>query len=435
MNFSKITLIAVLSIAHPLQAKPLLTSSEETYESVCIDYSDTAERLIDICSRALESNGATLADRLEMMDSLAWAHEGVGDDAKAQAVFEDIYALDPSAAQGLAGLAWMAYGREEYEVAADWFKKALTVAPEEDTLAGLGASLYELGEISLDETIGYLDAALAIDPEYAWAIRQKGWVLEEEGRYDDALSAFEEALTLNPDDFNALYGIGYVHTEDEGWDAALRALNRALQVDPDHPWALSRRSLALLYLDRPAQSLKDGKRVIALMPESSEGYVRVARAEAEMGRGADALSTLEEAVGVVGYDPYLIYWQARFLWNADRASEALDSLGEVFENQDQDYFDHSLLLRILLEQEQFEQARPAVDAALAEYPDAAFLMFYESLVLVGEGDYVAAETRFDEAMAADLPKSQLKRFLKSLVGAAQYVQAVQLRVRYSAMDD
>ena len=242
-------------------------------------------------------------------------------------------------------------------------------------------------------------------------------------------------MTLNPDDFNALYGIGYVHTEDEGWDAALRALNRALQVDPDHPWALSRRSLALLYLDRPAQSLKDGKRVIALMPESSEGYVRVARAEAEMGRGADALSTLEEAVGVVGYDPYLIYWQARFLWNADRATEALDLLAKLFENEDHDYFDHSLRLRILLEQEQFEQARPAVDAALAEYPDAAFLMFYESLVLVGEGDYVTAETRFDEAMAADLPKSQLKRFLKSLVGAAQYVQAVQLRVRYSAMDD
>ncbi len=418
-----------------VHAKPLLTNSEDTYESVCLAYGDTPLRLVEICGRALETTGASDAERLSMMDSLAWAHEAMGNVAEARRIFEAMYALDPHSALALNGLGWLSFMSDSYPEAAQWFEKAMNVRSEAQSLAGFSSSRYHAGDMSAAEALEFLDAALAISPDYDWAMRQRAWILIDEGRLEEASAAFEMALDLDPDDAQASYGMAYILVEQEDWRRALPYVNRALQVDPDYVGALSYRSLILLNLGRAAQALKDGQRVVDLYPDTSDGYVRVARAQAALGRSADALATLETAQERAGYDSYLSYWQAELLWNNDRVDDALAEIEQVFSRGDADYYAHELKAQILLNASRTEEARMAVDTALEAHPGAPWLIFYDSIVLIGEGKYALAEVRFDVAVKQGLPREELPVFLRQLTGAARYVQAVKMRVRYRDQAD
>ncbi|WP_270726413.1 tetratricopeptide repeat protein [Shimia sp. Alg240-R146] len=435
MNTLKLALLSLLLVPTPALAKPLLTNSEDTYESVCLDFGDTPERLIEICTRALQATGATQVQRIDMKDSLAWAHYNLDNVQEAERLFAEMLADDPKSPLALVGLGWMAHDRDDYETAAERFGAAAEIRPEEQAIAGLGSSLYRLGKLPIDDALGYLDAALAISPKYYWAMRQKGWLLSAEGLSADAVAAFEEVLEVNPDDTNAMYGAAYVLSRDDQWQEALPLVNRALQHKPDFTAALSRRSLILLSLGRPAQALKDGKRVIELRPNDSDGFVRVARAQSALGRTKDAIATLAKAEEIVGYDGYLFYWQADLLSDAGDTDLAVKKLKTVITAGDADYYDHELLSVIQLDSKRFPEARKTVDKALTLYPLEPYLMYYDSLILINEQEYAQAEARFDEAVAAELPVERLSNFLKQLVGAAQYLQAVQMRVRYSSLEE
>ncbi|MFY0617435.1 tetratricopeptide repeat protein [Shimia sp.] len=435
MRLISLPVIVAVLFAPAVFAKPLVTSSEETFQSVCLEYSETPERLIEICGKALEASGASATQLLEMKESLAWAHQSLGNDTEARRLFEDMYASAPESALALNGLGWLDFMASDYAQSAVWFEKAMSTAPEAQTLAGLGSSLYRAGALPLSEAAAYLDAALAISPDYLWAQREKAWLYLEEGQDAEAQIAFEAVLAADPDDSNANYGMAYVLSESNDWEAALSYVNRALQADPKYGSALSRRSLILLYLDRPAQALRDGEALVASWPDDSDGYVRMARAQQALGRAGDALESLQTAVERVGYESYLNYWHASMLFDDGQMQAAFAMLEPVFAQGEDHYFEHELRVQILLSEDRLEDARAALDQSLVLYPEEEFLIFYDALTLIGEKKFAAAEARFDEAAAAGLPDDELAYFLGQLVGAAQYVQAIQMRVRYSEMRD
>ncbi len=413
------------------QAKPLITNSETTFESLCLDYGDTPERLIEICQRGLNSDEASQADRLKMMDALAWAHGQVGDVEQARQVYEAMRATAPNDPDALLGLGWLAHEADEYAVAAEFFQGAMEVRPEEEALAGLASSLIRSDQMTLEEGLPMLEAALAIDPDYGWALREKGWLLVRDDRQEAAKASFQAALDVDPEDGYAHYGMAYVLSDLDDWQPALESVNRALQSVPDFGSAVSRRALILLYLDRPAQALRDADRVIEMWPDSSDGFVLKARAQTDLGWGRKGLETLESAEAATGYDPYLYYWRAKLQEQGDQPDAALATLAEVFRRGDEDYFDHTLRTSLLIDTKDYVGARAAVNSALDSYPGEAWLLFYESIVLVHEEAYEQAERQFDAAVDAGLPHSRLAYFLKQLSGAARYVQAVQMRVRYA----
>ncbi|WP_058278592.1 hypothetical protein [Ruegeria atlantica] len=71
-KFIGFPLTAVIAIAGVVQAKPLLTNSQETYVSACLDQSDTPERIIEICQHGQGGVGASDRQRIEIFDKLAW---------------------------------------------------------------------------------------------------------------------------------------------------------------------------------------------------------------------------------------------------------------------------------------------------------------------------------------------------------------------------
>ncbi|MEX0316298.1 MAG: tetratricopeptide repeat protein [Ruegeria sp.] len=427
--------MAAFASSGDASAKPLLTDSQLTYASACIAGDDTAERLIEICTRGLEENGASDGQRIEMLDRLAWSYINVDDLDRADATFGDILTIDPQAEPGLQGHAWIFYMRDDYAAAAELFRQAVARKPRGQNMAGLAASQYHAKQIDLDEFTGYMRAALALDPDYRWAIRELGWVLAYADRYEPALEQFRTALAKNEWDANAEYGLAYVLSQQDKWHEAFDHVTRALEIDPDYISARSRRSLILLNLDRPKQALKDADAVIEAWPEADDGYVRKARALVALGRGSEANELLTGAEKHAGASSYLLFWRAKLLADDGDYVAALTQIERSVALEEADHYDHRLHAEIAMELDRLPQARAAIDRALQLKPGDSYTQFINALVLLREERFEQGEAAFDAAIEAGLHGDYLGDFLSALVDKSRFMQAIQMRVRYSDRTD
>lgn len=428
MRLVALPLLIVL-LPLPGLAKPLLTDSQKTYASACVERQDTPERLIQICELALNEAGMTQAQRLDMMDALAWGHMDLDREAVAAEIFHDMLEIDQTSADALSGLGWVSIRAEDFAAAVPRFKAAMDQSPSASHVAGYGSSRFRAGQIDLDEALTLLDAALAVDPEYAWAAREKATLLRQEGRLEDAEAGYRHAIEIDPDSYYAAYGLAVVLSRAGRDDEALEQINAALELEPGDIYGLSRRSLILFRLDRPKQAVKDADRVIEADPDWSEGYVRRARALAELGRGSEALDLLEAYDARMGYDNFLVFWWADLLANNGRLAEALAQMQRALDHGEADFHDYRMIAFLRLETGDYAGAKEAANQALALSPGDGLSRLYTALALVGEGKYRDAVQTF-EVLYAEMPKeSYLDDMVSWLVSERQFLLAIALRTK------
>jgi TolB-like protein/Tfp pilus assembly protein PilF len=122
-------------------------------------------------------------------------------------------------------------------------RKAIdTAAPliGDDPLAmtALGAALGQsLGQGDRART--YVEAALALDPNSAWAWARRGWNIVQDEDFEAAKKCFEKALRLSPLDplaFNFRFGIATCLGHMEQYEQASRLLRELLNLYPDVAW-------------------------------------------------------------------------------------------------------------------------------------------------------------------------------------------------------
>ncbi|WP_282120771.1 tetratricopeptide repeat protein [Ruegeria atlantica] len=365
-----------------------------------------------------------------MLDKLAWAYYDLDDMDQADDAFAEILALNPDAELGLQGRAWVHYNRDDYAAATALFKQAVSRKPNASNMAGLAASALRAGEMDFAEYEEMMQTALALNPEYTWAMRELAWKLVDHNRQDEALSLFRAASELDPYDPYAEYGVAFLLSEQNDWEAAFDHVSRALELKPDFVTALSRRSLILLMLDRPKQALKDTEAVIEANPDDTDGYVRKARALSDLGQRSQAHEVLELAESRVGPGSYLLYWRANLLADDLDYEAALFHIRRSVALEGADRFDHRLHADIALGLGYTDEARDAIDQALGLYPDGEFEQYTNALVMLAEDRFDAAESMFDSATAAGLHQDYLGDFLAALVAEGRFMQAIKMRARY-----
>jgi hypothetical protein len=108
------------------------------------------------------------------------------------------------------------------------------------------------------------DAVLAVHPNLAETLTNRGATLSEMGRPEEALQSLDRALALRPDLPAALSNRGFTLRELSRFDEALQSLNRALQIEPDHVPALAVRGKVLSEMNRLEESFRDFRRAAEL---------------------------------------------------------------------------------------------------------------------------------------------------------------------------
>jgi tetratricopeptide (TPR) repeat protein len=104
------------------------------------------------------------------------------------------------------------------------------------------------------------------------AYSNRGLVLSNLLRYEDALASCDRAIALRPDDAKAHANRGLVLSRLQRHADALASYDRAIALHPDQAKALAGRSVILADLHRHAEAQASLDRAIALSPDYADAY-------------------------------------------------------------------------------------------------------------------------------------------------------------------
>lgn len=421
-------LVAGLLVS-PVVAKPMVTSSEETAARICIARMEHPARIVEACDAALTAAGLTLSQRVDFITARGDGQLWLGQYSAAVASFEQALSIDARETDAWNGLGWTLWESEGDAPALQAFERSLSIDVTVQALGGRAATARRLGKISSDEARTLLDAALSIDPDYIWALREIAWSYLDDGHAERSIVAFEAALDVEPKDVNARYGMGRARLDADQPETALNLFNDVLLDAPDDFPTLVYRIIALRDLDRNAQALREADRLIASYPKRSSGYIERGQALMALGRRGDAIATFADADQRLGPNNAILYWYADALATDGRFEDAMIVIERGLLLDGADYSDHLLRSYIALELNDYPLARAAAEASLASGVEDPWAHYYLAITLVHAGDVEEGLARFETALASGLPVDRIGAFASELVGAGNYVEAAQLRLR------
>ncbi len=173
------------------------------------------------------------------------------------------------------------------------------------------ASLAVRGELSLEAGrlgVAAQDAArlVTLRPRSIPALVLRARVLERKGEIPAAKADLDAALRLSPDDEDALARRGLLQQARGNWDGALQDFDRLIQKHPRSagPWSF-RAGVAAARRDY-ARAREDYETALTLDPRLSDAHLGLARLLAETGRVREALTQLDRALILLPEDAALL---------------------------------------------------------------------------------------------------------------------------------
>ena len=232
-----------------------------------------------------------------------------------------------------------------------------------------GVVLAELGRH--DEAIGSFDRALAIRPTSdGW--NNRGASLQSLKRWREALDSFNAALSLKPDYAPVWVNRGSVLQSLERFAEALNSYDRALAIAPDSVSAWNERGVALLELKQFADALASFDRAIFLRPDFAPAWKNRGSVLQYLGRYEDALASYDRAIAIQPQIPGVFLNRGAALEKLGRNAEALANYDRALA-QDPNVADaHLNRARLLCTKlGRAEDAIAGYDALLARQPGLA----------------------------------------------------------------
>ena len=291
-----------------------------------------------------------------------------------------------------------------------------------------------------DTALASYDRALAVRPDHAEALSNRGNALHELKRFDGALASYDRALTLQPDDAEVLYNRGVTLHKLRRFDEALASYHRALTVRPDFAEALCHRGVTLHELKRFEEALASYDRALMLWPDYADALFNRGVTLNELKRFDEALTSYDRALTVRPDDAdahlnrgMTLHKLKRFeeaLASYDRALTVRPDYAEAFSNRGNAL--HGL--------KRLEEAVASYDRALTLRPDYAEALYNRGLALRELQRFEEALASYDRALTlrpeyaeALLNRGitlqyELKRFEEAL---ANYDRALTLRPDYA----
>jgi adenylate cyclase len=142
-----------------------------------------------------------------------------------------------------------------------------------------------------------LSKALALEPTNAAAHNTKAWVLNEKGRFEEAIAERERTLALDPADVGAMGGMAWDHVALGQYEKGLELYDKAIRLSPRDPelqFMDGGKSWAYFGLKQYDQAIDWARRAIAVGTSSPFNQANVAAALALTGHEAEAQEALQQ---------------------------------------------------------------------------------------------------------------------------------------------
>lgn len=218
---------------------------------------------------------------------------------------------DPASAALQAGLQELT--NKNYAKAIEFFTQAQQQgSPSYDVLYNLGRSYRQFSQSVRDSNkkqandymkraAEYFEEALRQKNDTLDAYFQLGLCYRDLERPSHAIAAFKKALALDPQDPAVYYQLGQAAMEQNSYREAETYLQDGLKIKADHPLILI--ALGRLYTDtkQPSSAIKWLRQATQQDPDVWEGWYELGRAHIKQKEWKSALSALERARQITGY--------------------------------------------------------------------------------------------------------------------------------------
>ena len=441
-------------------------------------------------------------DNVVALNNKGAALDALGKREAAEACYRRAIALSNEYELAWHNLGNCLFAQEDYEGAAKAYSKAAALNPSRgENFIGMAESHAELGNTrragaaiakipSVDDDSHLLtraDLYLAVEladkaeescqeyisrhPDDAAGHVHLGGVMQETGRYEDAIPPFERALKLAPDDPQVWNNFGYTCFCAGKIDRALAAFDRSIEIDPSykHAWynkgyalhgvdrleeavdcyrealkidekdrvLLNNHGNALYNLGRYAESIPSFVAAITVDPDYEIAWNNIGNALEKMGIYADAIPFHDRALEIRPDFDYALYAKGVCKAAIGDVEEGYDLILESLDinpSYDEAWKARSAVARQL---GRMDDALSSIDRALAINADLCEAWIDRGDMLIAVGDGIGAEQSYaralkcaDKAIAASPSDGDPWRTrAEALVRMGRYEDALEAAVR------
>ncbi|KAI1293595.1 Cell division cycle protein 27 -like protein [Halotydeus destructor] len=236
--------------------------------------------------------------------------------------FENAHDIEPHRLQGMeiySTALWHLQNEVKLSILAQELVDFDKNAPETWCVAGNCFSLQKEHETA----IKFLQRAIQVDPDFAYAYTLLGHELVSTEEMDHAMASFRNAIRIDPRHYNAWYGIGMINFKQEKYslaethykkaleispfspvltchlgvvqhsqkktDVALKTLDKAIEMDPKNALCKFQRASFYLSLDKHDEALRELEELKKLVPKESLVYFLIGKVHKRRGNTHEAL--------------------------------------------------------------------------------------------------------------------------------------------------
>lgn len=205
---------------------------------------------------------------------------------------------------------------------------AAAPAPDPDMLKLLAAVAFGLGDAAavagdFTTAIAFYDRSIVVQPGNFEPHYNKGVVLYQSGRVEEAAACYERAIVIAPQFAAAYSGLGVLQSEAGEHDAAMRQHERAIALEPANAEFHNNFGLALDRAHRHAEAVQRFDAALALAPDAAAAWSNRGVALHQLGRVVEALASADRAIAIDAADAEAWSHRGLALHDLRRHDEAL----------------------------------------------------------------------------------------------------------------
>jgi tetratricopeptide (TPR) repeat protein len=203
---------------------------------------------------------------IEKLSAEGFAAYATGDLARAEDLFEQIRALQPTHFDALHLLGVIAARNSQPERAVPLFQAAINVKPDSPQAhANMGNALSAMNQF--EAALAAYDRGIALEPAAPQGYFNKGLALYSLGRYEESAASHAKAIELQPGFAGAHHHRGRALRELDRNEEAIQCYNHAIELAPGDARAQHDRAFSLYESGRFAAALEGYNRAIDINPQ------------------------------------------------------------------------------------------------------------------------------------------------------------------------
>ena len=236
-----------------------------------------------------------------------------------------------------------------------------------------------------------LNEAIRLAPSDAVALRTRGLLKADQGKYEEALADLDKAIELDADHTPTYEAKAIVLTRLKRFDEAIRALEALQKLQPDAIAPIVQKARVFAAKSDLKAALAQINEAKQKNPENVALYVLQATLEEEP---AQKLAAMDEAVKVAPKSTLALRTRGALKADMDKVDEALADFDKAIELQPKEESNYEAKALALAKAKRYDEALATADKLLEIDPDAATKRFRAAILSeVGKFDEAVAELK------------------------------------------